>query len=107
MKNDVSRMTCSTDVGPTNEDFGRTVNTGYVIVTPTYSGIAKYYSEAMPLLDVFWPGHPPVIVFSDSNNLMTSDVIIKPSTNWLEILLNGLLSVRKTRPEIAICVPVT
>ena len=55
----------------------------------------------MPLLDVFWPGHPPVIVFSDSNNLMTSDVIIKPSANWLEILLNGLLSVRKTRPEIA------
>jgi hypothetical protein len=31
---------------------------------------------------------------------MTSDVIIKPSVNWLGILLNGLISVRKTRPEI-------
>src|SRR5215467_175438 len=81
-------------------DLGQTVNTEYVIVTPTYSGVAKYHTQALPLLDVFWPGHPPVIILSDNNNLMTSDVIIKPSANWLGILLNGLISVRKTRPEV-------
>ena len=78
----------------------RAVNIGFVIVTPTYSGVAKYHSEALPLLDAFWPGHPPAIVFSDRNNLTKSDVIVKSDTNWLDILLNGLLSVRKTRPEI-------
>src|SRR5262249_9157 len=82
-----------------NRYLDRAVNTGYVIVTPTYSGVAKYYSEALPLLDAFWPAHPPVIVFSDSNNLKKSDVIAKSGTNWLDILLNGLLSVRKTLPE--------
>jgi hypothetical protein len=76
------------------------VNTGYVIVTPTYSGVANYFNAALPLLDAFWPGHPPAIVFSDSNNLKKGDVIAKSGTNWLNILLNGLLSVRKTRPEI-------
>jgi hypothetical protein len=70
-------------------------------VTPTYGGVAKYYNEARPLLDAFWPGHPPAIVFSDSNDLKKSDVIVKSGANWLDILLNGLLSVRETRPEIA------
>src|SRR5262245_37602090 len=83
-----------------NEDLGQTLNAEYVIVTPTYSGVAKYYREALQLLDIFWSDHPPVIVFSDGDISMTSDVIIKRSTNWLDILLNGLLSVKKTRPEI-------
>jgi hypothetical protein len=63
--------------------------------------VAKYYNEALPLLDAFWPGHPPAIAFSDSNNPKKSDAIIKSGTNWLDIFLNGLLSVRKARPEIA------
>jgi hypothetical protein len=95
------RITQATEPEPVNEDVGQAPKTEYVIVTPTYSGVAKYYNQAMPLLDVFWPDHPPVVVFSDNNNLMTSDVIIRSSANWLDILLNGLLSVKKTRPEIA------
>jgi len=78
----------------------RGMNTEYVIVTSTYSGVAKYYNKVRPLLDVFWPGHPPAIVLSDANNLKVSDVIVKSGTHWLDILLNGLLSLRRTRPEI-------
>jgi hypothetical protein len=78
-----------------------TFNAEYVIITPTYSGATKYYSEAMPLLDAFWPGHPPTAVFSDCNDLKKGHVIVKSNTNWLDILLNGLLSVRTTRPEIS------
>src|SRR6516162_6022673 len=80
-----------------NGHSDRAVDTRYVIVTPTYSGVAKYYNEALPLLDAFWPGHPPAIAFSDSNNPKKSDAIIKSGTNWLDIFLNGLLSVRKAR----------
>jgi hypothetical protein len=76
------------------------LSTKYVIVTPTHSGVAKYYNELLPLLDAFWPDHPPAIVFSDSNDLKKSDVVVKSGTNWLDILLSGLLCVRKTRPEI-------
>src|SRR5262245_7926897 len=72
----------------------------YLIVTPTWSRVAKYCNRVLPLLDAFWPDHPPTIILSDHDNLDAKHIFVKRSNNWLDILYSGLLAIKSSNPAI-------
>lgn len=72
----------------------------FVVVTPTYNAVAKYFSRVFSLFDLFWPNHPEVLILWEDEKLDTKDAAFQKADPWLVSLHRGLLSLKSSKPHV-------
>jgi len=71
-----------------------------IILTSTFSPMAKYTAAIKAATDRSWPGHPQNYFISDCRIPHIENQISISTPSWTEMLLHGLLRLRTQHPEV-------